>query len=757
MKHIYSVIMALVTIMIVLMPSNVALAQSTGGDGGTADGVVTGGDGATVSSPITIEGDFSDWAALEKELPNICVGASSDDNARYTGLYKVLFFANNDSLFFYIEYSDSTQVHEAGTYYVTDMINIMLHTGGLSTTGMTIFNDEDVWQDLTNVQIAGSPRTQFANANIFVYQESNQTWEMVELPVSPISACLPVEEETSDHARIEGAIALRQLPVEIKELKVGVIGVETGNVTSGVLPQVSLSPSDGVKIIQPMLSVPWSIAGEEEQSGMCGDKVTWTLTGKTLMLSGGGEMWDFTPDNPATYSKFMERIDTVIMDGSVTKVSKYAFYHLENLKYIALPEFVDTIDIHAFDSCYSLEHITLPNSVRYIGHDAFAYCSGLYSAILPAELQQIPANLFAYCHSLSRVQIPSTVTSIGDNAFYLCENLPMVALSSELKEIYGGAFAGCTGLKEMQCEAVVPPALVDAEKNPVFNNVPSTIPLYVRAKSVKIYQRTEGWNYFENIQPIDGDSLEPTEVTIFGITITPGDSTSTNPIDLLGDSTIVYAPADNTLSFNGVDWSVGEEETVAINYTGDEALTIVLNGSSTIMADTVIASTADITITGDGHLVAEGVAPIVGVSYATITFESVNMYVRSVPTPQALRRRIRYGKKLDENGGPALSGFASADFNKTSVTPPDAEYGKVEMEESAGGGTINALYTVNENGDKVIVTEFTLTANDATGVENMRVRQAFDPTQPMYNVLGIPVDATYKGIVIQNEQTFLLR
>lgn len=757
MKHIYSVIMALVTSMIIFMPSNVALAQSTGGDGGTADGVVTGGDGATVSSPITIEGDFSDWAALEKEFPNICVSASSDDNARYTGLYKVLFFANNDSLFFYIEYSDSTQVQEAGTYYVTDMINIMLHTGGLSTTGMTIFNDEDVWQDLTNVQIAGSPRTQFANANILVYQDSTQTWEMIELPVSPISACMPVEEETSDHARIEGAIALRQLPVEIKELKVGVIGVETGNVTSGVLPQVSLSPSDGVKIIQPMLSLPWSIAGEEEQSGMCGDKVIWTLTGKTLMLSGGGEMWDFTPYNPATYSKFMERIDTVIMEGSVTKVSKYAFYHLENLKYIALPEFVDTIDIHAFDSCYSLEHITLPNSVRYIGHDAFAYCSGLYSAILPAELQQIPANLFAFCHSLSRVQIPSTVTSIGDNAFYLCENLPTVALSSELKEIYGGAFAGCTGLKEMQCEAVVPPALVDAENNPVFNNVPSTIPLYVRAKSVKIYQRTEGWNYFENIQPIDGDSLEPTEVTIFGITITPGDSASTNPIDLLGDSTIVYAPADNTLSFNSVDWSVGEDETVAINYTGDEALTIVLNGSSTIMADTVIASTADITITGDGHLVAEGVTPIVGVSYATITFESVNMYVRSVPTPQALRRRIRYGKKLDENGGPALSGFASADFNKTSVTPPDAEYGKVEMEESAGGGTINALYTVNENGDKVIVTEFTLTANDATGVENMRVRQAFDPTQPMYNVLGIPVDATYKGIVIQNEQTFLLR
>ena len=60
MKHINSIIMALVTSMIVWMPSNVALAQPTDGDGGTTGGGVTGGDGSTVSSPISIDGDFSD-------------------------------------------------------------------------------------------------------------------------------------------------------------------------------------------------------------------------------------------------------------------------------------------------------------------------------------------------------------------------------------------------------------------------------------------------------------------------------------------------------------------------------------------------------------------------------------------------------------------------------------------------------------------------------------------------------------------------
>lgn len=750
--------MALVTSMIVLMPSNVALAQSTGGDGGTTGGGVTGGDGSTVSSPISIDGDFSDWAALEQSLPNAYVSVSTDDNALYSGIYKVQFFVNGDSLFFYIEYSNSNQVQEAGTNYVTDMIHIMLHTGGLSTTGTTIFYDENVWSDLTNVRISGSPRTQFANAYILVYQETDQTWETVQLPVSPIIACTPVEEVTNDHAKTEGAIDLSLLPVQIEELKAGVIGVETGNVTSGVLPQVSLNPTDGGKIIQSMLSLPWSSAGDEDQSGMCGDKINWTLTGKTLTLSGGGEMWDFTPDNPATYAEFMERIDTVIMKGSVTKVSMYAFYHLENMKYIELSEYVDTIDTHAFESCYSLEHITLPNSVRHIGHDAFAYCSGLQSAILPAELKKIPANLFVFCRSLSRVQIPSTVTSIGDNAFYLCAKLPSIALPSELKEIYGGAFGGCTSLSQIQCEAVIPPALIDTADNPVFDNVPSTIPLYVRAKAVPNYQAAEGWNYFENIQPIAGDTLEPTEITVFGITITPGDSTNTDPVDLLGDGTMIYDIEENTLTFNGTEWTVGEEETVAINYTGDVPLTIVLDESSMIIADTVIASTANIVITGEGTLVAEGTVPIIGTPDATITFEA-NMHVRSLPSAAAVRRRIRdakFGKKLDETGGPALSGFGSSDFSKVNVSPSGASYGEVPDESHGEAATINALYTLNGQGEKVIVTEFETTLI-ATGAEDVRERKALDSTKPMYNILGMQVDAKYKGIVVQDGQKYLLQ
>ena len=251
-------------------------------------------------------------------------------------------------------------------------------------------------------------------------------------------------------------------------------------------------------------------------------------------------------------------------------------------------------------------------------------------------------------------------------------------------------------------------------------------------------------------------SVEPGEaptVTVLGKEI-PTDTTGV--IDLYGDSTMIYDTDENTLTINNLTLEVGEDESTAISYSGSEPLTIVLNDSSTILADTVISSTADIVITGEGYLIAEGVTPIIGAPTASITFEAVNMHVRSLPSPQALRRRIKGGKRLDETGGPALSGFGSADFNKTNVSPSDAEYGVVSTTDSNGNQTtINALYTTNENGEQEVVTEFDLTA-ETTAIESIRAEQSFDPSQPMYNILGVPVDATYKGLVIQNGQTFII-
>ena len=47
--------------------------------------------------------------------------------------------------------------------------------------------------------------------------------------------------------------------------------------------------------------------------------------------------------------------------------------------------------------------------------------------------------------------------------------------------------------------------------------------------------------------------------------------------------------------------------------------------------------------------------------------------------------------------------------------------------------------------------------NGGTGIEDIATEATLDINAPMYDVLGRLVDKTYKGIVLQNGQAFLLQ
>lgn len=261
--------------------------------------------------------------------------------------------------------------------------------------------------------------------------------------------------------------------------------------------------------------------------------------------------------------------------------------------------------------------------------------------------------------------------------------------------------------------------------------------------------------------PDPGELYIPSVVTILGQEI-GGDTTATEEVDVFGDETVIYDPVDKVLTLTGVQLTGDDSLLTAINYVGTDPLVIVLCDTSSIVADTVIQSNSDIYITGEGWLEIEGQVPIIGHPDATLTFDSVSLHAKSLPSKEAVRRRIRSGKLVDETGGPALSGFGSVDFNKTNVSPSDAEYTEVPLSGSGGDGeedeVINALAVQNEDGTYEILDEFTLTAvaDDDDAVEDIRVPRTFNPALPTYNILGLPVDATYKGIVVQQGQTYLL-
>ena len=362
-------------------------------------------------------------------------------------------------------------------------------------------------------------------------------------------------------------------------------------------------------------------------------------------------------------------------------------------------------------------------------------------------------------HLIHTVILPDGLTSIGKLAFGSFARLKEIHIPGHVTQIGDSAFLRCRRLAAIYCKTETPPCIgVNT-----FELVNRLIPLVVPRNAAGTYRSTVVWDEFPNIHE---EPYTPSVVNVLGaevVVIESNDTLTTvySEVDIFDNSTMVYHTVENTLTLNSLSLESDDSLSTAISYSGSEPLTIVLNESSTIFADTVIASSADIVIKGEGSLVAEGLTPICGVSTASITFDSVNMHVRSMPPAAAgARHRVRNGKLLDETGGPALSGFGSADFNKTNVSPPDAMYGSIVTADNNGEPmTINALYVSGYDGTPVILTEFTLTpvVDYITATDEIHEPQTLDPQLPMYNILGIPVSIGYKGIIIQNGHTYIVQ
>ena len=376
------------------------------------------------------------------------------------------------------------------------------------------------------------------------------------------------------------------------------------------------------------------------------------------------------------------------------------------------------------------------------------YCNGIMVIQGEGEMvdfEQSGATPWAnYTGDIMAVHVEEGVTSVGKYAFAMMTQMVTASLPSTITTIGDYSFMGTTSLQSLVCFATTPPTIGKS----TFSRTNSNIIVYVPMESIEDYKSDKTWSqYFQGTFM----SIEPV-VVIGGDTIEV-DPTTGGVVDINHDGTLMYDTEENTLTLTGLEVE-GEIEGTAIEYSGSEPLTIVLNDESSITADVVIASASDVIITGEGSLVAEGVVPIVGTENANITFIGVNMVVRSVaPSESAIRRlrKTRFAKRLDETGGPALSGFGSADFEKVEVSPSETSYGSVQTGE---GSTINALYYTSGDNAGEVVTEFTLTAIE-DAVEDVRTQHSLDTSKPMYNVLGVQVSADYKGIVIQEGQKFM--
>ena len=190
-----------------------------------------------------------------------------------------------------------------------------------------------------------------------------------------------------------------------------------------------------------------------EESGTCGENLTWKLEGTTLTISGSGDMEDYSSGVKAPWSELT--FDTLIIQNNVTRIGENAFSNRTNLKSVTIPDSVKSIGTSAFWECENLNvyisslsawcektfdswigdtynlylndelvtDLVIPNGVTSINAYSFNYCGSLTSVTIPDGVTSIGVCAFDDCKGLKRVMIPGSVTSIGRMAFCWCSNL----------------------------------------------------------------------------------------------------------------------------------------------------------------------------------------------------------------------------------------------------------------------------------------------------------------------------------------------
>ena len=177
----------------------------------------------------------------------------------------------------------------------------------------------------------------------------------------------------------------------------------------------------------------------------------WTLSDKTLTISGAGEMKDWDNDSVESWhnTQYTNAIEKVIIEEGVTRIGWYAFGGFSSLESIVIPESVTSLGNLAFEGCSSLISINIPEGVTSIGGYAFSGCSSLTSIDIPEGVTRIGDYAFEGCSSLISINIPEGVTSIGEYAFDRCSSLTSINIPEGVTSIDSYEFYGCSSLESI--------------------------------------------------------------------------------------------------------------------------------------------------------------------------------------------------------------------------------------------------------------------------------------------------------------------
>lgn len=251
--------------------------------------------------------------------------------------------------------------------------------------------------------------------------------------------------------------------------------------------------------------------------------------------------WPNFPDNQFRDNKTLRYVK---LPNNLQSIGNNAFYNCQYLEPISFPEGLTSIGGYAFYRTYHFGKVVLPEGLTSIGQCAF-YQSRLTSVTLPSTLKTISSDCFNECKYLKEVnfngqttieneafyncialtalKFPSTLNKIGRSAFSHNSSLAHIEFNEGLYQIEDNAFYDCDALTEV----TLPSSLVLANAYPFYycdnltkvtclsiqppymtDQIPYGLDmtgreLYVPALSLSVYKQTTGWDKFPTIKPIN--------------------------------------------------------------------------------------------------------------------------------------------------------------------------------------------------------------------------------------------------------------
>ena len=161
----------------------------------------------------------------------------------------------------------------------------------------------------------------------------------------------------------------------------------------------------------------------------------------------------------------VNNLKSISLPEKVSSVVEYAFGYCNSLVSVNLPEGLVSIDTQAFMSCRNLLTINIPDSLCTIGSWAFGHCEKLTCITIPSKITTIGSYAFSHCMGLTSLIIPDNVKTIGEGAFEYCANLLSINISIGVQKISQGAFMYCSELK-----TIILPSSLNSVGSIVFAN-----------------------------------------------------------------------------------------------------------------------------------------------------------------------------------------------------------------------------------------------------------------------------------------------